>query len=95
MMGRAILLLVVGGLFAACSSFTPSRSFTRTAYPDMFSALDSSPDGTEGTIKSTGETFRIKSTHVSKTRLCRLVEIKGDKTFFGESFCKAKGGEWR
>ena len=95
MISRAILLLVVGGLLAACSSFTPSRSFTRTAYPDMFSALDSSPDGTEGTIKSTGETFRIKSTHVNETRLCRLVEIKGSKTFFGESFCKAKGGEWR
>jgi hypothetical protein len=95
MISRVILLFAVVGLLAACSSFTPSRSFTRTAYPDMFSALDSSPDGTEGTIKSTGETFRIKSTHVSQTRLCRLVEIKGSKTFFGESFCKAKGGEWR
>ena len=95
MISRVILLFAVVGLLAACSNFTPSRSFTRTAYPDMFSALDSSPDGTEGTIKSTGETFRIKSTHVSQTRLCRLVEIKGSKTFFGESFCKAKGGEWR
>jgi len=95
MISRAILLLAVCGLLAACSSITPSRSFTRAAYPDMFSALDSSPDGTEGTIKSTGETFRIKSTHVNETRLCRLVEIKGSKTFFGESFCKAKGGEWR
>lgn len=95
MISRVILLFAVVGLLAACSSVTPSQSFTRTAYPDMFSALDSSPDGTEGTIKSTGETFRIKSTHVSQTRLCRLVEIKGSKTFFGESFCKAKGGEWR
>jgi len=89
------LLLTAGFLLTACVSLEPSRSFNRIDYPDLYAALDASPDGHEGIIQATGERFSIKSTHVNASRLCRLVEIQGDNTFFGESFCKAKGGEWR
>ncbi len=95
MMSRKLLLLTAALLLAACSSVTTSQSFTRTNYPEMFAALDTSPDGYKGFIKATGETYRIHSTHLNDLRLCRLVEIKSSESFFGESFCKAKGGEWQ
>lgn len=94
MIHNGFLLLLVS-LLVGCATITPSRSFTRSAYPDMFAALDSQPDGYQGTVKTTGEAFRIRSTHANTTRLCRLVEIQGTESFYGESFCKAKGGEWR
>ena len=88
------ILLIAAGLLTACVTVSSGRSFNRADYPGLFAALDASPDGYESVIESTGETFRIKSTHVNATRLCRLVEIRGENSFFGESFCKAKGGEW-
>jgi len=95
MIKRIIVFFAAAGLLAACVSTSPGRSFARAEHPDMFAALDTSPDGYEGTVRATGETFRIKSTHVNASRLCRLVEIRGNDTFVGESFCKIKGGEWR
>jgi hypothetical protein len=61
----------------------------------MFSALDVSPDGFEGKIKATGETFKIRSTYMNSTKLCRIVAIEGFNTFSAKSFCKIKGGEWQ
>ena len=88
-----IVLLAI--IVTGCASFTSNRSFTRMDYPVMFQALDSESDGYEGITKETGEKFKIRSTYASSARLCRLVEISGSGSFFGESFCKAKGGEWR
>jgi hypothetical protein len=95
MMRHISLGIVLVSLLGACATLSPSRLFTRAAYPDMFAALDNSPDGHSGIISTTGETFKIKSSYVNSERLCRLVEIRGTNAFFGESFCKAKGGEWR
>jgi len=95
MIRRISLVVVVVSLLTACSSASKSRVFTRAAYPDMFAALDNAPDGHNGIISTTGEAFEITSTYVNSERLCRLVEIRGTNSFFGESFCKAKGGEWR
>jgi len=87
--------IILVGFLNACSSVSTSRLFTRAAYPDMFAALDNSPDGHNGIISATGEAYKITSTYVNSERLCRLVEIRGTNSFLGESFCKAKGGEWR
>ena len=95
MIRRISLVVVVVSLLTACSSVSKSRVFARAAYPDMFAALDNAPDGHNGIISTTGEAFEITSTYVNSERLCRLVEIRGTNSFFGESFCKAKGGEWR
>jgi hypothetical protein len=90
-----LLAVFLAIIVAGCASFTSNRSYTRMVYPVMFQALDSEPDGYEGIIRETGEKFKIRSTYASNARLCRLVEITGSGSFVGESFCKAKGGEWR
>jgi hypothetical protein len=39
--------------------------------------------------------FEIVSTRTDGMRLCRVVNIESENRFHTESFCKARGGEWR
>jgi hypothetical protein len=59
------------------------------------SALNSKADGFSGIDIETGEKFRINSTKANDKILCRVVSIERSERFIVESFCKAKGGNWR
>ena len=61
----------------------------------MLQALSSQPDGYSAVDRSTGEKFKIVSTSANAVRLCRVVSIEQENRFVVETFCKAKGGQWR
>jgi len=61
----------------------------------MLQALSSQPDGYSSVDNSTGEKFKIVSTSANSLRLCRVVSIEHENRFLVETFCKAKGGQWR
>lgn len=77
-------------LIASCGSNTPMD--TRES---MLQALSSQPDGYSSVDRSTGEKFEIVSTSTNGVRLCRVVSIEQRNRFIVETFCKAKGGQWR
>ena len=62
-------------------------------------ALDSQPDGASGVLEQEGErvSFRIVQTYASDVKLCRVVTLKSEtrRVKSVESYCKAKGGQWR
>ncbi len=94
-MKSIVLLFITSSLLASCTSIPSNSSYPNSNYAYMFSALDVSPDGFEGKLIATGETFKIESTYMSSTKLCRIVVIEDLNTFLAKSFCKIKGGEWR
>lgn len=61
----------------------------------LINALNTQKDGFSGLIAETGESFTIQSTSASSTKLCRVVSIQTGDRYVVESFCKAKGGDWR
>jgi hypothetical protein len=91
-----ILAIVLSGLtLIGCASGAVDKQYSRVSHTSLFQALDSMPDGTQNELVEKLGTFRIISTHANSERLCRLVEIRTGDEYVGESFCKAKGGEWR
>jgi hypothetical protein len=84
----ALTLLMLAG----CASMD---SFTRERAPGLFSALDTQPDGYMGMTSDGEHRFEIVSTRTDGMRLCRVVNIESENRFHTESFCKARGGEWR
>jgi len=92
---KSLILFSVVLALAGCASKGASREYSRESHQGLFEALDSMPDGTERVLNEKLGSFRIRSTHADANRLCRLVELRLKDEFVGESFCKAKGGEWR
>jgi len=92
---RLVLTLIFVIAVAGCANNGASRRYARDAHGPLFEALDRMPDGTQQDLNEKLGTFRIRSTYVGNGRLCRLVEIRLKDEFIGETFCKAKGGEWR
>ena len=90
---RAVVSLVLLTGLAACMSAPPT--YTRAMSPDLFRALDTRPDGYSGVVAATGASYRIVSTRANSERICRVVTLQVPGSFQTESFCKAKGGEWR
>ena len=63
--------------------------------PDALNqALGKEMDGFE-LVTSEGSTYSIISTYASTQKLCRVVSLETNLAFAIETFCKAKGGEWR
>ena len=91
MIRYSIIIVSLFVLLAACNT----TRHTRSTGPSLYAALDKKPNGTRGTIKETGEKFKIISTHASSTRLCRVVTLESPDRFLTQSYCKSKGGEWR
>lgn len=82
------------GLALAALTACVAPQGDRMAGPALLAALDSQGDGYVGTTAQ-GERFRIVSTSASSTELCRVVSIESAGRFEVESFCKARGGQWR
>ena len=87
---KNLLALVTMCLIASCGDNTLVD--TRRS---MLQALSSQPDGYSSVYGSTGEKFEIVSTSTNAMRLCRVVSIEQRNRFVVETFCKAKGGQWR
>ena len=91
---RTFTLFLVIFTLAGCTTTHQNRDFQRSAYPNLYNALDKEKDGFSSTSPS-GESFSIVSTYANAAKLCRLVEFESSEAFYAETFCKAKGGEWR
>ena len=87
-------LAAFGALAVLSLSACAPMQADRMASPAILAALDSQGDGYVGST-ATGERFTIVSTSASATELCRVVSIESAGTFDVESFCKARGGQWR
>ncbi len=87
---KNLLALVTMCLIASCGDNTLVD--TRRS---MLQSLSSQPDGYSSVDGSTGEKFEIVSTSTNAMRLCRVVSIEQRNRFVVETFCKAKGGQWR
>jgi len=87
---KILLPLTTLCLLASCG-VTTSMDTRQT----MLQALSSQPDGYSTVDRSTGEKFKIVSTSANAVRLCRVVSIEQENRFVVETFCKAKGGQWR
>lgn len=83
----AALLLLSGCLFMV-------PKYDRQQAPDLYSALDSAPQGTAGQIDSTTG-FVILGTRASSTLLCRTVLIHNAEGDGKRDYCKIRGGEWK
>ena len=92
MSGRVLALIVAGAALAGCVATAPGGDIT--AGPTIVAALDTQPDGYSG-VTGRGEPFTIVSTSASATELCRVVSVDRPGRFEVESFCKARGGQWR
>ena len=87
---KILLPLTTLCLLASCG-VTTSMDTRQT----MLQALSSQPDGYSAVDSVTGEKFKIVSTSANAVRLCRVVSIEQENRFVVETFCKAKGGQWR
>lgn len=87
---KILLPLTTLCLLASCG-VTTSMDTRQT----MLQALSSQPDGYSAVDSATGEKFKIVSTSADAVRLCRVVSIEQENRFVVETFCKAKGGQWR
>ena len=87
---KILLPLTTLCLLASCG-VTTSMDTRQT----MLQALSSQPDGYSAVDSVTGEKFKIVSTSANAVRLCRVVSIEQTNRFVVETFCKAKGGQWR
>ena len=92
MISRGIALIAVGAALTGCVATAPGGDFV--AGPTVTAALDTQADGYKG-ITAQGEPFTIVSTSASATELCRVVTVDRPGKFEVESFCKARGGQWR
>jgi hypothetical protein len=70
-------------------------AYDRNSSPTLYQALDTQPDGYTGNLADGSGTFEIASTFSNGTTLCRVANISTAGRFETESFCKARGGEWR
>lgn len=86
---RALALLALSLAVVGCSALTLSSTEKR----DIYSALDTQPDGYSSNLGNMS--YTIIETRASATKLCRVVEIDQPDKFNVESFCKARGGNWR
>lgn len=77
-------------LVSACGG----NAYKAEAPSIMMQALSTKPDGYAAIDNKTGQQFRIESTSVSSTKLCRVVSIKRNGDFVADTFCKVKGGNW-
>ena len=87
---KKLLSLATMCLITSCGINTPLDS-----RESILRALSSQPDGYSSVDRLTGEKFEIVSTSANAVRLCRVVSIEQGNRFVVETFCKAKGGQWR
>lgn len=86
---RSLALIALSIAVSGCGALTLSQDNRANIY----SALDTQPDGYSETLGSLS--YTIVETRASDIKLCRVVEIDQPNRFDVESFCKAKGGSWR
>lgn len=93
-MFRIIAVMVLSITLTACLANAEVKTSVDHRL-SLINALNTQPDGYSGLIAETGESFVIQSTSASSTKLCRVVSIQTNDRYVVESFCKAKGGNWR
>lgn len=91
---KAVIPLALVTILSGCATMQYG-DYDRESAPDLYSALDSAPDGYEGRTADGVYAYEIVSTLTDGNRLCRVVNLSGDGRFHTESFCKVRGGEWR
>lgn len=86
---RVIAFLALSLVLSGCGALTLSAN----EKADIYSALDTQPDGYSAVLGPLS--YTIIETKASSAKLCRVVEIDQPDRFDVESFCKARGGNWR
>jgi hypothetical protein len=92
-MRNLLVVLIFGVFLVACQAGNVQQNIDNR--DSLIAALNTQQDGYAGVIIETGESFTIRSTSASNTKLCRVVSIESGDRYIVESFCKVKGGAWR
>ena len=97
MINKIAVFGLVALLLSGCGT-TPVAKETQTLGDRILAdVLNSKADGYVGTLKSSGETYKIVSTKLSSSgvKLCRVLSIESNNAFRVETYCKMKGGNWQ
>ena len=93
-MNKFISILFITFYLISCTTLEKNRDFERKSHSNLFNALDKEKNNFSSKLLD-NEKFTIISTYKNSNKLCRLVKFESDKSFYAETFCKIKGGEWK
>lgn len=91
---KFIILLFLTSFLISCTTLEKNRNFERNTHSNLFDALDKEKNNFSSNLLD-NKKFTIVSTYKNSNKLCRLVKFESDKSFYAETFCKIKGGEWK
>ena len=93
-MNKFISILFITFYLISCTTLVKNRNFERNTHSNLFDALDKEKNNFSSKLPDS-EKFTIVSTYKNSNKLCRLVKFESEKSFYAETFCKIKGGEWK